>query len=249
MKKFLLSMICVISLVGVANAQNKLQKSADFIQVAKGDWSLGVSGQVFNRNEVVLQTGLYAKYFITDNIALRGNVRFGRDWAKGEDPEYVYDSSEDWDDYSRVLEEGDEIVNTIRTSSFMLVVGAEQRHKLCNRMVGYYGLDMGIGGYGQFFREKKNGVLISQGNYNRSVDVAFQPFIGFEYFLASRISLAAEFGYDVLFKFYSADKYKEQEHSGSSNYETEKYPQYNKIASHIDLGNCTFAALKLAYYF
>ena len=51
-----------------------------------------------------------------------------------------------------------------------------------------------------------------------------------------------EFGYDFLFKFYSKDKMVEND-------KTEKIPQYNNIASHIDFGNMTFATLRFAYYF
>ena len=248
MKKLSLFLVCIFFVFGVSNAQGKHQGDADFIQVSKGDWSFGASGVIFNRSDVTLQTGLYAKYLVSDNIALRMNIRFGRDWAKGTDPEYIVDE-DGGDYYANTNNKEDETMTTIRTSNVMLIFGAEKRHKVANRFVGYYGLDFGIGGYGQLYREKKDGDLVEMSKVNRSVDVALQPFIGVEYFLGYRVSLAAEFGYDVLFKFYAKDAYKAPSYGGSSSLNLKKYPQYNSIASHIDLGNCTFAALKLAYYF
>ena len=79
MKKLSLFLVCIFFVFGVSNAQGKHQGDADFIQVSKGDWSFGASGVLFNRSDVTLQTGLYAKYLVSDNIALRMNIRFGRD--------------------------------------------------------------------------------------------------------------------------------------------------------------------------
>ncbi len=247
MKKFLLSLICVIAVAGVASAQGKCQKSEDYVQVGKGTWSLGVSAMLLNRNDVPLQTGLYAKYFVTDKLALRGTLRFGRDWAKGVDPDYIGGSEEDsgyGSDYDDYQDNGE--TSTIRSSNFMLVVGVEHRHKLSNRFFGYYGADLGVGGYGQIYREQKDGKTDFLTKMNRSADVTLQPFIGLEFFIGPRISLGAEFGYDVLFKFYQDNK---EVYSNDSQIVEDKYPQYNNIASHIDFGNCTFAALKLAFFF
>lgn len=257
MKKLLLSLVCVFSLVGAVNAQNKCQKDENFVQVGKGTWSLGVSAMLLNRNDVPFQTGLYAKYFVTDNLALRGTMRFGRNWATGVNPEFIGGIGEDNDgDYiydSDDYQDNGEMT-TIRSSNFMLVLGLEHRHKLSNRFFGYYGADLGAGGYGQIYRVKTDGKLDELIKTNRSADVTIQPFIGFEFFLGPRISLAAEFGYDVLFKFYQDNKEVYTQNSQNPYFEDiatveKKYPQYNKIASHVDFGNCTFGALRLAFFF
>jgi hypothetical protein len=125
----------------------------------------------------------------------------------------------------------------------MLVFGAEHRHKLSNRFFGYYGADLGIGGYGMIYKAYNSlNEMIYKATYNRSCDVSIQPFIGLDFFVGPKISLSLEAGYDVLFKFYR--------HSKTNNGTVvEKYDPYTSISSHIDFGNCVYGAFKAAFYF
>lgn len=250
MKKLLLALMGTVMVAGCAMAQTsnvstygKHEKPTNYVTLHKGDVSLGAFVSVFNRNDVKIQTGINVKYFISDSWALRGNLRFGRDFANGTDPQYIY--TEDENDMGYEYDEpteDDNLKYTIRKSTFMVNIGAEHRHKLSNRFFGYYGLDLAMGGYGEINRTRKDGDVISLTKRNRSFDVELLPFMGVECFLGPKISLSTEFGYDFLFKFYSKDKMVEND-------KTEKIPQYNNIASHIDFGNMTFATLRFAYYF
>lgn len=230
---------CVVAQTSGVSTYGKHEKPSDYVTLRKGDFSLGATASVFNRRDVEFQTGINVKYFLSDSWALRANLRFGRDFAKGDDPQFI---PEEEDGQSSGYSAADETTNTIRKSSFMVNLGAEHRHKLSNRFFGYYGVDMAVGGYGEIERTRKDGDVVALTKQNRSFDVELLPFMGVECFLGPRISLSTEFGYDFLFKFYSKDKIE----SGD---ETEKTPQYNSIASHIDFGNMTFATLRFAYYF
>lgn len=249
MKRFLsILAICLLS-ASVSTAQNgKFIASEDFAKCVKGTWALGYQATLHHRSDLEFQSGLYTKYFITDKWALRGNVRFGRDYAKGTDPEYLVDNENMYiNNDDLYTEEGEEQNTVIRKSNFMLVVGAEHRHKLSNRFFGYYGADLGVGGYGQIYKEfDANGELLSQRKRNRCCDLTIQPFIGLEFFVGQRISLGMEAGYDVLFKFYR----KGESYSNNGNKITEqKYSQYTSLSSHIDFGNCVFGTAKIAFYF
>lgn len=251
MKKLVLCLILGFMCINFAYSQNKHQKPEDYVTVKAGNWGFGFQSTLLNRSDITFQSGLTAKYFVSDNWALRFNLRFGRDWAKGPSPEYIvgeeYDDDYDYDydyDYDDEYDAKDKDLTTIRKSNFMFVIGAEHRHKLSNRFFGYYGADLGVGGYGQLCRYRdNNGTVESVSKQNRSVDVAIQPFIGIECFLGPRISLGFEAGYDILFKFYSKNTY--------HNYDddAEKFRQYNTLASHIDFGNVVFGTAKLTYYF
>ena len=249
MKKFLV-LALVLFCINFVTAQNKHQKPENYVPVKAGYLGLGFQSTALNRSDVAFQSGLFVKYFITDNWALRGNLRIGRDWAKGPSPEFLGGGSND-DDYDYgygyidEYDPDDKDFTTIRKSSVMLTVGAEHRQKLSNRLFGYYGADLGIGGYGQLRRERDiDGILDNVSKQNRSVDIAIQPFIGLEYFLGSQISLSIESGYDVLFKFYLKNTYRDTKEG-----EKEKFRQYNNIASHIDFGNVVFGTAKLTFYF
>ena len=229
MKKLLLALTGIIMVAGCAMAQTsnvstygKHEKPTNYVTLHKGDVSLG--------------------YFISDSWALRGNLRFGRDFANGTDPQYITEDENSMDyEYGETTED-DNLKYAIRKSTFMVNIGAEHRHKLSNRFFGYYGIDLAMGGYGEINRTRKDGDVISLTKQNRSFDVELLPFMGVECFLGPKISLSTEFGYDFLFKFYSKDKMVEND-------KTEKIPQYNNIASHIDFGNMTFVTLRFAYYF
>ena len=216
MKKILFVLVGIVMMAGNISAQTtgtsmygKHEKPENYVTIGKGNVSLGAIVSIFNRNEVKLQTGINAKYFLTDSWALRGSLRFGRDFAKGIDPQYIFPDNtvdiptEEKNSPYAENETGDEIKKTIRKSTFMINIGAEHRHKLSNRFFGYYGLDLAMGGYGEIDRTKKNGDVISLTKQNRSFDLEMLPFIGVECFLGPKVSLSTEFGYDFLFKFYS----------------------------------------------
>lgn len=244
MKRFLTIITILFLCTNFAPAQNKKHKLPDdYAKCVENTWSLGFQAMVLNRNDIEFQSGIYAKYLITDKWALRTNLRFGRDWAKGTNPKYITNQTGSNDDL--YAEESDLSSTTIRKSNFMMTVGAEHRHKLSNRFFGYYGIDLGIGGYGQLRRSfDEEGVLSEVVKQNRSCDIALQPFIGLELFVGPRISFALEAGYDVLFKFYNKSLY-----TDVSENTTEKISQYTSLASHINFGNCVFGTAKLAFYF
>ena len=248
MKKALLIGLLGLLSINIATAQNKFKKPDDFVSVKAGSWGLGYQATFLHHNDISFQSGLFAKYFVADNWSLRGNLRFGRDWAKGPAPEYLTDGelngvpAEGEENY----EADDKSSSTIRKSNFMIIVGAEHRHKLSNRIFGYYGVDLGIGGYGQIVRARNMyGQVYAISKQNRSTDISLQPFIGIEFFLGSQISLSLEAGYDVLFKFYAKDKYNEID----INDKEQEFFQYNKIASHVDFGNVVFGTAKFSFYF
>lgn len=252
MKKLLLFTAAIVLSIGFVTAQNKHKVADDFAKCTKGMWGLGFQAMYRYNSDVRTQTGIYAKYFVTDKWALRTNVRFGRDWAKGTEPEWIdngsvgsnggsYGGSND--DYYTELDDLSRTV--IRKSNFMLILGAEHRQKLSNRFFGYYGVDLGVGGYGQIRRTfDAEGNLETLQKQNRCCDVALQPFIGLECFVGSKISIGLEAGYDVLFKFYQKGYY-----TDDAKVTVEKFNQFTSIASHIDFGNCVFGAAKIAFYF
>lgn len=261
MKRLLTAIIGIAVVSATTFAQTKTvstygkhEKPKDYVTLSKGDMSLGATVSVFIRNDVTLQTGINAKYFLSKSWALRGSLRFGRDFAKGETPAFIFpDNTVDdpydggytdyiVDGYHPSDKKKDDTKNIIRKSTFMINIGAEHRHKLSNRFFGYYGVDAALGGYGEILKMTKEGETIKMLKQNRSCDIEILPFMGMECFIGPKISLATEFGYDFLFKFYSKDSVKDKKTS-------EKEPQYNKVASHIDFGNMTFATLRLAYYF
>ena len=240
MKRLLTTITILFLCINFASAQkNKHTLPDDYAKCVKNTWSLGFQAMIHNRQDVEFQSGIYAKYIITDKWALRTNLRVGRDWAKGTNPEYIYEQTGSNDNH---YTDGQSLT-TIRKSNFMLTLGAEHRHKLSNRFFGYYGLDLGIGGYGQLRRSfDKDGSLSAVVKQNRCCDIAMQPFIGLEMFVGPRISFALETGYDILFKFYSKS-------TNISDDTTEKINQYTSLASHIDFGNCVFGTAKIAFYF
>lgn len=256
MKKLLTAIIGIAVVSASAFAQTKTvttygkhEKPKDYVSLNKGDMSLGATVSVFNRNDVTLQTGINAKWFLSKSWALRGSLRFGRDFAKGETPSFIFPDNtvnDPYDDYnsnghwSKYWDK--DCKNTLRKSTFMINIGAEHRHKLSNRFFGYYGADVALGGYGEILRAVKDGETILLSKQNRSCDIELLPFMGMECFIGPKISLSTEFGYDFLFKFYSKN-------SVTNKKTSEKEPQYNRVASHIDFGDMTFATLRLAYYF
>lgn len=248
MKKFLLFAAAIVLSIGFASAQNKHKVAYDYAKCTKGTWGLGFQAMYRHNADVNFQTGIYAKYFISDKWALRTNVRFGRDWTKGTDPEFITDTqyNGEGDNNNDYYTDPDDLSQTtIRKSNFMLIVGAEHRHRLSNRFFGYYGADFGVGGYGQIRRSfDENGEMEELVKQNRSCDVSIQPFIGMEFFIGPRISLGLEAGYDVLFKFYQKGYY-------TDDYKNtiEKINQFTSIASHINFGNCVFGTAKVAFYF
>lgn len=243
MKKFLFLVIGCVLCVNMAVAKNNnREKPNDYIRATAGTWGLGYQAMVLNRNDIAFQSGLFAKYNVTDRWALRGNLRFGRDWATGAKPKYISNEVGSAGNYDYQV---DKSSVTIRKSNFMLVFGAEHRHKLSNRFVGYYGMDLGVGAYGQIRRERDSGGdLVSVEKQNRSVDLALQPFVGLEFFVGPQISFSLEAGYDVLFKFYSKNKY-----DGGIGHDVEERRQYNSIASHVDFGNVVFGTARVTLYF
>ena len=259
MKKLLMGIIGVALALTTAFAQTKTvsaygkhEKPKDYVTLKAGDISLGANVSVFNRNDITLQTGINAKFFLSKSWALRGALRFGKDFSIGQAPYYIFPNntiggafSELYDEYEDYPDPGDHNKDVeksiIRKSLFMLNIGAEHRHKLSNRFFGYYGVDLALGGYGELYKSKTSSNVVTQ-KLNRSFNVELLPFIGFECFLGPKISLSTEFGYDFLFKFYNKN-------SVRSNRITSLEPQSNEIAYHIDFGNMTFATLRLAYYF
>lgn len=245
MKKILIIAVFALALVNIVSAQNKHRVPEDYAKTAKGTWGLGFQTTVLHRSDIKWQNGLYAKYFVADRWALRTNLRFGVSYAKGIDPEYITDEDVNTNNDASSYYTAKEV---IRKSNVMITLGAEHRHKLSNRFFGYYGADFGIGGYGQLHKEYTDkGKLSDKVKKNRCCDVAFQPFIGLEFFVGPQISLGMEAGYDVLFKFYGKSI-----RSTDLEYDypqTSKVEQYTSLAANVDFGNCVFGTAKISFYF
>lgn len=261
MKHYFLIVISCLLFTGSAFAQTKVvstygrhEKPKDYVTITPGTISVGV-GVFYNPALTApVQSGISGKYFFNESWALRANLQFGRKYAKGIDPQYIVgDTPEQPGGESGIstLAEGDEsipdeeeveIFQTKRESNFILNLGFEHRHKLSNRFFGYYGTDMAIGGSGKIQRTTENGKMIDETRTERACDLALLPFVGMEFFLGPKISLSSEFGYNILFKFYSKNKITNAE-------ETIMEQPITKIASDIGFGNSIFAGLRLAYYF
>lgn len=222
----------------VVSTYGKHEKPTDYVKITSGTISLGVgtSYNFYGEYSVPFLSGISAKYFFDESWAIRANLQFGRKFTKSFSSENSNFGMED------IPTNQTEISNTDRTSNFMLNLGFEHRHKLSNRFFGYYGTDIAIGGTGTISRQKENGKLIFEEKTERACNLGILPFIGVEFFIGPRISIATEFGYNIAFKFNSKDVYK-------TTSVTEKDFPYSSIESNIDFGNSMSAGLRFAYYF
>ncbi len=248
MKKILIIAVFALALVNVVSAQNKHRVPEDYAKAVKGTWGLGFQTTVLHRSDIKWQNGLYAKYFVADKWALRTNLRFGVSYAKGIDPDYITD--EDVDTYYGYSSNSSNArKEVIRKSNVMITLGVEHRHKLSNRFFGYYGADFGIGGYGALHKyyNTSGGTVTDKVKTNRCCDVAFQPFIGLEFFVGPQISLGMEAGYDVLFKFYG--KRIDASDLDKTHPQIDKDIPYTSLAANVDFGNCVFGTAKISFYF
>lgn len=247
MKYFLTLVFSVLACIGVSSAQ-----TSESFAPSKGAWSLGYQTSVFDGEGIDAQNGISAKYLISDKWALRVSVAYGRDYAKGISPEFIsspvvddsdYDDwyDDNWGDNSNDNEYGqsDSDKTSICKSNFMISIGAERRHNLSKRFVGYYGLDFGFGKHREVCKRYKHGNILTgtdkQNNYSTT---AIQPFIGLEYFVAQHVSIGLEAGYNIYSKSYKNSTY-------TSNNNTQEVYQNTSKASQTDM----FKTARLAFYF
>ena len=143
MKKILIIAVFFLLSINVSLAQKQYRywnnSSSGFAKSEQGTWGLGFQTTVLSRSDLKWQYGLYAKYFVTDQWALRANMRFGCDYAKGTEPKYITSTEYEGNDWNSapnddgVESEKGTPTTVIRKSNFMLVVGAEHRQELSDR--------------------------------------------------------------------------------------------------------------------
>ena len=252
MKYFLTLTFFALACVGVSYAQ-----TSESFAPSKGAWSLGYQTSVFDGEGIDAQNGISAKYLISDKWALRVSVAYGRDYAKGISPEFIsspvedsdYDDwySNNWGDNSNDNEYGknDSNKTSICKSTFMISIGAEQRHNLSKRFVGYYGLDFGFGKHREVCKRYKQGDKLNRGDILTGIDMqnnysttAIQPFIGLEHFVAQHVSIGLEAGYNIYSKSYKNSTY-------TNNNNTQEVYQNTSKVSQTDM----FKTARLAFYF
>ncbi len=175
----------------------------------KGDWALGISAQPFLEYAGNLLTSgfnpapvftssnpgyLFAKYYISDNTAIRGNLSIGL--------------TSNTQKYENLVDNN--LIDKYKESAFSMGIslGIEKYKNFKNRLRGYYGVDAGIdkrayrglSSSGQFvhgkytFYDAENKDNDYQEVGGNTYTIAAHAFIGVEYFFAPKISISGEFG-------------------------------------------------------
>jgi hypothetical protein len=157
-------------------------------------------GGLFSDNHATTPTfnyaGFYGKYFLADNLALRGKVKLN------------FDSNTDVDLVPKIGGNPDDLVEDKTTISNMdveLRVGIEKRIGK-TRLQGFYGAEIGFGmGF-------NNNESYTYGNSLSATNPVFRPvsqnngtafgvganlFVGAEYFIAPGIALGGELGWGI----------------------------------------------------
>jgi hypothetical protein len=224
MKK-LLVLVIALATVSVASAQKRdnerqerHQKDYSSYLPKKGDIAMGVdlvgivkfagnsiAGTADRYDVAPFKGDIFAKYFLTDNIALRG--RLGLDVANTATKHFVQDDvavAADPESDKRVTD-----ITKINGNSFQLGLGIEFRRGI-RRVQGYAGAELFIGRthrktsyeYGNQITEDNQHPTSIYGGYNsrlleqssNAINGGLAIFAGVDYFIARNVSLGFEFG-------------------------------------------------------
>ena len=116
----------------------KFEKPKDYVTIKPGTVSVGVGAYYSGQKD--FSSGILVKYFLNESIALRGSLQFGRNFAKGPNPEYIgqgegSDTGDGTGDRSNpgvedfagedMPEEDPVISKTMRESNFILSLSGE----------------------------------------------------------------------------------------------------------------------------
>lgn len=159
---------------------------------------------------------IVGKYFLKDNMAIRGRFGFNSySLSQTEffnNPHDVFTNPADPDKWGEVKD-----VETNSGSDFFVSLGMEYRRGH-NRLQGFYGGEVLIGAGSSVYSQKygvemnqeaidngytnANGIPVSAGRVLKDTDgvsltMGVRGFVGVEYFVAPKISLAAEFGWGM----------------------------------------------------
>jgi hypothetical protein len=186
----------------------------------KGDWAIGIDatpffrylGNIFTSNNnpyypafgfTAQQPGaIYGKYRVSESTAYRGSLLIG--------------ISNDVE-RSRNTTNPDQVDRTITSAvSIGLTAGIEKNRQVFGRLAGIYGVQAGLmkepynaGAYlgKRHFKDasdSNNNYRLTGGN---TYSLLAGGFVGVEFYLAPRIALAGEFGYNVRFYMQGDRKY------------------------------------------
>ncbi|NVN96203.1 MAG: hypothetical protein HXX18_13090 [Bacteroidetes bacterium] len=233
MKKSLILISIVLFTVFSVSAQTLVSKKGIPILPQKGDFAIGVaatpfldffgniakinSGSAFSSSaafNALTPNVIYGKYFLTDNMAVRGKIRIGKnsttktqsDVIKSNltvptTPEYVEDK---W---------------THSTTDIVLSAGLEKRRGY-GRLQGFYGAEATIslqGGskdsyeYGNAITKDftsparhdfgsnnyGGGAWVTESSTGTLFGIGVGAFVGVEYFFAPKMSVGGEFGWGI----------------------------------------------------
>lgn len=208
MKK-ITSLVVMLGIAGAMNAQLVSKKGENYLPQA-GDWSIGVDGgsmvnyfgNMLNNSAgnglsfdyTNLNSMITGKMFKTDKMAYRGALRIGMNSHSETTPVAAASGT-------------GTVNNVTKTSSSNIGLGAgiEQRRG-STRLQGYYGA-MAVIDFKSGVKTTNtygNGADAAAGNITESKDgstfgLGVRGFIGAEYFVLPKISLAGEFGWGLGF--------------------------------------------------
>lgn len=180
----------------------------------------------FNANDMFAQDAIFAKYFLSDNMAVRVNIGFADYTFKN--TAYVRDDAAFLADplsNAKVVD-----IEKVMRRGYGIGVGIEMRRG-SNRLQGIYGVDLNL-----FYDNRKYDFtygnpmsadnptpttndfgfnLINPGTWSRILKqyngeqygINLMPFVGFEYFIAPKISIGANTGIGISYYFDGQQKY------------------------------------------
>ncbi len=216
----------------------------------KGDFSIGFDavpfaeylGNIFNNTQnnsvgadfVGNNQQLFGKYFLSDDMAVRGRLRLAQDLTTNRN-RVMQDNQEVPDPNVEVTDEW------TNNSTFVRLGGGVEFRKGEGRLIGVYGGEASFI-FGRASTEYKYGNAITEGNQsptttpglsqvnggrferlaeeanNKQLGVGLNGFAGIEYFVASKISVGAEFtlGVDFIKDYREQDVYEYWDSSSNS---------------------------------
>jgi hypothetical protein len=212
MKNKILLIAAVFS-TAVTFGQDLTSKKGEVILPEAGDWAVGFeaspflnyAGNLFNSGNTspvanFLDTGMtiYGKYFVDEQTAYRVRLRlgFGTTTTTSLVP-----------DLAATAAPGDEVEDEVKAgyNNFTIGVGMEKR-KGSTRLQGFYGGEFMVSLIGNktefsYGNEIQNqGTRVTEIKGRPGFGVGLRGFIGVEYFIFPKISVAAEYGWGVALK-------------------------------------------------
>jgi hypothetical protein len=209
MKKKVL-LVAALFTSAITFGQDLTSKKGEVILPEAGDWAIGFdatpfldyAGNLFNSGNTAptanfLDSGMtiYGKYFVDAQTAYRARVRigFGSETTTSLVP-----------DLSAGATPGDEVENEVKNSynNIGIGVGMEKR-KGSTRLQGFYGGELMVSfsgakteySYGNDIQDE--GAQLNEVKQGSRFGVGVRGFIGVEYFIFPKISVAAEYGWGV----------------------------------------------------